>query len=113
VPTAAGRTVEGDVTFYWPSAIGSADWKGFRLSSQDEPSRRHVADVAIEEVGNLVFHVLDVGGGAPRSEVAKSVCRLIGMARTTADAEARVGKSMDTLCAQGKLTDHGSSIRLS
>lgn len=112
VPTSAGRTVEGEVTFYWPSSVVSANWNGFRLSHQDEASRRHVTDVAIEEVGNLVLHVLEVGGVAPRSEVAKSVCRMVGMARTTADAEARVGKSMDTLCSQGKLIDLGSSIRL-
>ena len=111
VPTSAGRTVEGEVTFYWPSSVDLVNWKGFRLSNQDETSRRHVSDVALEEVGNLVLHVLDVGGAAPRSEVAKSVCRLIGMARTTADAEARVGNSMDALCARGKLTDQGSSIR--
>jgi len=112
VSDSAGRTVEDGVTFYWPSAVCLPDWRGFRLSTQDEASRRHVADVAIEEVGNLVLHVLDMGGSAPRSEVAKSVCRLIGMARTTADAEARVGKAIDTVCAQGKLLDQGASIRL-
>lgn len=107
-----GRTVDGDVTFYWPASITAANWTGFKLADQDETSRRHIADVAIEEVCNLVVYVLEVGGAAPRSEIAKSVCRLIGMARTTADAEARVSKSMDLLCTQGKLINLGASIRL-
>ncbi|GCB06277.1 DUF3320 domain-containing protein [Ralstonia sp. SET104] len=112
VPRTAGRTVEDEVTYYWPSSVNVTDWNGFRLSNQEEASRRHIAEVAIEEVGNLVFHVLEVGGAAPRSDVAKAVCRLIGMARTTADSEARVGKSMDQLCAQGRLIDLGAAIRL-
>lgn len=110
-PPTAGRTDEGGVTYYWPSSVNAATWTGFRLADQDETSRRHIVDVALEEVSNLVVHVLDVGGAAPRSEVAKSVCRLIGMARTTADAEARVSKSMDLLCAEGRLVDTGTSIR--
>lgn len=112
VPPATSRTADGEVTFYWPASIDSTNWTGFRLADQNETSRRHVADVAIEEVGNLVLHVLEVGGAAPRSNVAKSVCRLIGMERTTADAESRIRKSIDLLCAQGRLTDLGASIRL-
>jgi very-short-patch-repair endonuclease len=112
VPASAGRTVEGDVTFYWPASVQTGSWTGFRLAGPEATSKRHVSDVAIEEVANLVVHVLEVGGAAPRSDVAKSVCRLIGMARTTADAEARVVKAMDLLCSQGRATDLGASIRL-
>lgn len=112
VPTSAGQTIEGEAIFYWPSSVDTAEWTGFRLANQDEASRRHIADVPIQEVSSLVLHVLEVGGAAPRQDVAKSVCRLIGMARTPADAEVRVSKSMDLLCAQGRLTELGASIRL-
>lgn len=101
VPPSVGQTIEGKVTFYWPTSDGSGAWTGFRLANQDESSRRNIAEVAIEEVSNLVMHVLEVGGAAPRSDVAKSVCRLIGMARTTADAESRVNLSIELLCSQG------------
>lgn len=111
-PSAIGRTLEGELTFYWPSSITAATWTGFRLAGPDEASRRHITDVALEEVGNLVLHVLETAGAAPRSDVAKSVCRLVGMARTTADAEARVNEAMDRLCTLGRLADIGSSIRL-
>lgn len=112
VPPSVGQTVEGKVTFYWPTSDGSGTWTGFRLANQDESSRRNIGEVAIEEVSNLVMHVLEVGGAAPRSDVAKSVCRLIGMARTTADAESRVNLSIELLCSQGRVTDTGTTIRL-
>lgn len=112
VPPSVGQTVEDKVTFYWPTSDSSGNWTGFRLANQEESSRRNVAEVAIEEVSNLVMHVLEVGGAAPRSDVAKSVCRLIGMARTTADAESRVNLSIELLCSQGKLTEAGMTIRL-
>lgn len=111
-PPSTGRVDEGGVTFYWPSSVNAATWTGFRIADQDETTRRHIVDVSLEEVSNLVLHVLDVGGAAPRSDVAKSVCRLIGMARTTADAEARASKAIDLLCNQGRLADMGTSIRL-
>lgn len=112
VPSTIGQTVDGSVIFYWPASSAAFGWKGFRIADQFEASRRHIADVAIEEVGNLVLHVLQIGGVAPKSDVAKAVCRLIGMARTTADAETRVGNAIDLLCAQGRLTELGASIRL-
>jgi hypothetical protein len=108
----SSRTIEDGVTYYWPSSVDVVNWSGFRLSNHDTASRRHITDVAIEEVGNLVLHVLEAGGAVPRSEAAKSVCRLIGMARTTVDAEARVERSIDILCAKGKIIDLGTSIRL-
>ncbi|OZB76251.1 MAG: DNA helicase [Thiomonas sp. 14-64-326] len=111
VPSDLGRTSEGGTTFYWPASVDRSSWKSFRLANNEESSRRRVDDVCIEELGNLVLHVLDVGGSAPRQDVSKSVCRLLGMARTPADAEARVQLSIDALLHLGVLADVGGSLR--
>lgn len=112
VPTTAGRTVEGASTFYWPATVNSSDWCTFRLANHEETSRRHVDDICIEELGNVVRHVLKLGGISPRQDIARSVCRLVGMARTPADAEARVGNAIDHLTRAGKIAEVNGVFRL-
>lgn len=112
LPTSVGRTIEDDTTFYWPVSFDSTAWAGFRVSNHDELSRRHINDVGIEEINNLVLYVLQASGSAPRAEVGKSVCRLIGMARVTTEAEARVSQSIDQLCAKGRLSEADTIIRI-
>jgi very-short-patch-repair endonuclease len=111
-PRELGRTTEGDATFYWPSNSNPAEWTVFREASTEEASRRKVDDVCLEELANGVLHVLGQMGSAPNTDVAKSVCRLIGMARTPADAEARVGLAISRLVENGRVATSGSLLRL-
>ncbi|MGF7133086.1 very-short-patch-repair endonuclease/DNA polymerase III delta prime subunit [Paraburkholderia sp. EB58] len=111
-PRELGRTTEGDATFYWPSNLNPAEWTVFREASTEEASRRKVDDVCLEELANGVLHVLGQMGSAPNTDVAKSVCRLIGMARTPADAEARVGLAISRLVENGRVATSGSLLRL-
>lgn len=106
------RTVEGTSTFCWPNGQEPSSWPGFRLASHEDASRRHVDDVCLEELGNLVCHVLQLGGAAPSQDVARSVCRLLGMARTPVDAVARVGIAIDRLCVAGTIVEAAGAIRL-
>ena len=112
VPASVGRTVEAATTFYWPQGQERLSWSGFRLANHENTSHRHVDDVCMEELGNLVHHVLDYGGSAPRQDVVRSVCRLLGMARTPSDAEARVGSAIDHLCKAGKVVEVPGALRL-
>lgn len=111
VPKSVRRTVEATGTFCWPHGQEPSSWSEFRLANHEDASRRHVDDVCMEELGNLVCHVLQQGGSAPRQDVARSVCRLLGMARTPADAEARVGLAIDQLCSAGKTAEVAGAIR--
>jgi very-short-patch-repair endonuclease len=97
VPNSAPCTAEGTVVFYWPVGVEPHSWSAFRIAGNTEESRRHINDICIEEIAALVKHVLHQAGGSPRQDVSRSVCRLVGMARTTAEAEARVGLAVDAL----------------
>jgi hypothetical protein len=112
VPTSRRRTKEQETTFYWPYADSAVNTFKLRVANQEAYSRRHVEEVCIEEIMGLVQHVLNLGGSAPRPDVARSVCKLLGMARTPADAEARVGLAIDALCLSGSAAEINGSIRI-
>lgn len=111
-PRELSKTSEGKATFYWPANVSPSEWTVFREASDDEASRRKVEDVCLEELENGVLHVLGQVGSAPKVDVAKSVCRLIGMARTPADAEARVGLAVARLAEKGGIAISGSVLKL-
>jgi very-short-patch-repair endonuclease len=111
-PRELGRTTDGDAVFYWPANLNPLEWKVFRAASDEDASRRKVDDVCVEELANGVLHVLGEVGSAPSTDVSRSVCRLIGMARTPADAEARVGLAISGLVEQGSIATSGGLLRL-
>jgi hypothetical protein len=65
----------------------------------------------LEEIGALVAHVLEEAGSSTRQDVARTTCRLLGMARTPADAEARVAAAIDRLIESNALIEDGAYLR--
>jgi very-short-patch-repair endonuclease len=112
VSTSVVRTTEGTTVFYWPAGAEPKAWDSFRVAGSTDESRRHVNDICLEEIGALVKHVLQQAGGSPRQDAARSVCRLVGMARTTAEAEARVGLAVDALIAGAAVVESEHGIRV-
>jgi very-short-patch-repair endonuclease len=111
VPASCVKTNEEGATFYWPAGEDPETWRKFRVASQEESSRRNVAEVSLQEIGAVEMHVLDHGGGAPSSDIARSACRLLGMARTPADAEARVVQAMELLDQMQLITEVNGIVR--
>ena len=105
--------MEGGKTFYWPTGMDPAAWADCRVADANEASRRHVDEVCMEEISALVVHVLNHAGASPRTDAARAVCRMLGMARTPADAEARVGLAVDRLVGLGVVTELDGSVRVS
>jgi hypothetical protein len=110
-PMDVGQTEEGDATFYWPGGVKPEEWKGFRSAGDDDATRRRIDDVCVQELANGVLHVLAMAGNAPKADVIKSVCRMLGMARTLADAEARVGMAVSRLVQQGLVREEMGMLR--
>ena len=111
IPHELQRTNESGVTFYWPKGVQPATWNDFRVSGHYDASRRTADEVCLEELGGLAMHVLKHAGSSPRADIARAVCRLIGMARTPADSEARVGTAVDRLVALGLASEIEGSVR--
>ena len=112
VPSDIPRTVEGEKTFYWPTCSDSGTWSDCRVADANEASRRHVDEVCVEEISGLALHVLKHAGASPRPDVSRAVCRLLGMARTPADAEARVSQALDRLVRLGMTAEIDGRIRV-
>lgn len=112
VPADIPRTVADGKTFYWPTGSDPRAWSDCRMADANEASRRHVDEVCVEEISTLVLHALKHAGASPRADVARSVCRMLGMARTPADAEARVGLAVNRLVALGAATEIDGSVRV-
>lgn len=111
-PNDAVKTCEGENTFYWPRLIEKGSGGGFRIADQAALSKRHVDDVCIEEISALVLHVLSEGGSAPRQDVARTVCRLVGMSAATASAVARAIQAIDLLKNESAVIEVGIPLRL-
>jgi very-short-patch-repair endonuclease len=111
VPSDVRRTREDEVAFYWPTGADPKAPCAIRVAGESEDSKRHVADVCAEEIAALVHHVLQSAGATPKSDLAKAVCKVLGMARTPADAEARVGAVIDGLIASRALTQADGYVR--
>jgi very-short-patch-repair endonuclease len=112
VPGEAIRTSDGGRTFYWPPGASPESWSAFRVADESELSKRHVNDVPLEEIGALVRHVLEQSGSSTRVDLARTACRLLGMARTPADAEARVDAAIERLVAAGQVKEDAGYLRL-
>lgn len=105
-------TVEGDKTFLWPVDANPAEWMDFRVSNGDESSRRHIDDVALEEIGAVMLHILDQAGGTSRQELARTTCKMLGMSRVLADAEARALLAIAQLAERGRVIVDGEQVRV-
>lgn len=112
IPARVVRTVEDDRTFYWPDGATPSGWSRFRVADSNEHSRRHIDEVALEEVAAIVRHLLEQAGSSSRQDLARTTCRLLGMARTPADAEARVVNAIEWLVTTEAAVVHGDHVRL-
>lgn len=111
VPSDRRRTHEGDLTFYWPAGTDPKTWSGFRVAGDAEDSKRHVCDICAEEVAAIVQHVLEIAGSTPRSDLSKTVCKVVGMSRTPAEADARVRAVIEGLLRARLLEESNGYVR--
>lgn len=86
--------VEGDTIFYWSELSQPAQWQEFRVAGESDESRRQLSEICSEELANLAIFILSEHGATSVSELARTICRLQKIARTTVDAEARVVRSL-------------------
>ncbi|MCF8208257.1 MAG: DUF3320 domain-containing protein [Rhodoferax sp.] len=113
LPTAASKTYENSTTFYWPKSVQPASLSHFRIADHTAASKRHIDEVCLEEISAIVLQVLHQAGSAPRQDVARSVCRLVGMSSATAPAVARVGLAIQGLRDTLRIVETDGNIRLS
>ena len=112
VPSIIRKTREGEDAFYWPQDTVPEEWAGYRVVDDTEESRRPLSEIALEEIGNLAIFLLSQHGSTSVSELARSVCRLWYIARTTTEAEARVAKALTWGRAQALIVIDKGRVRL-
>lgn len=112
VPGEAIRTTDGGKTFYWPPGTKPEGWSNFRVADDNERSKRHVSDVPLEEIGALVKHLLEQAGASSRQDLARTACKLLGMSRTPAEAEARVDAAIQRLLRSAQVREEDGYLRL-
>lgn len=112
VPRNVKRTKEGQTAFYWPVGVVPSEWRGFRVAGESEDSKRAIEDICAEELGCIVCEVLNQAGSTPSDDVARAVCRVLGIGRTSAAADARVASVIKRLLSQARLTEADGYLRL-
>ena len=111
-PASASKTYEDSNTFYWPKSVPHAYLSHFRIADDTPASKRHIDEVCLEEISAIVLQVLQQAGSSPRQDVARSVCRLVGMSSATAPAVARVVLAIRGLRDMLKIVETDGNIRL-
>lgn len=92
--TSNSRGLVGYAVFYWPAISRPAEWQEFRVAGEADDSRRPLSEICSEELANLAIFILSEHGATSVSELARTICRPQGIARTTADAEARIVRAL-------------------
>jgi len=112
LPRGAHSTEDDEEPFWWCEKQDVLTWKDFRIAGESESSRRRIYETARAEIAVIIQHVLGASGATPRDELARSVCRMVGMTRSTADAEARVLKQVRRMIGSGELAEVDGRIRV-
>jgi very-short-patch-repair endonuclease len=114
VPSSARKTQEQADTFYWPTTLPHDSLGHVRIADEAQvSSKRHIDDVCLEEISALVLHLLQQAGSSPRSQLARSVCHLVGMSSATAPAVERVVLAMRGLRNASMIIEVDEYIHLS
>ncbi|MFH0351646.1 MAG: DUF3320 domain-containing protein, partial [Chromatiales bacterium] len=111
LPNVLKVTNVGGARFYWPPTINPDEWTGFRICDGSESSRRHIEELTLQEAANLAAYILDQGGSTTRQELARSICRTIGMARVPAEAEQRALNAIFYLIEKRRAVGDGDRVR--
>jgi very-short-patch-repair endonuclease len=112
VPRLITRTTDNGVAFYWPEHANPSTWEGIRVPGSDPETRRGIDEISLEELGNAAVYVLSQQGGTSQDGLAKAVCRLLGVARTTSEAGARISRALTHGRVQTVVAIEDGSVRL-
>ena len=96
---------------YWPEDVDPSTWEGFRVPDEDPESRRAIDDISLEELGNAAAWALSQQGAMTVEGLARLVCRVFGISRTTADAQARIILALSSGAAANHIVMEGGSVR--
>lgn len=111
IPSSVRVSDSNDDRFYWPPNAIPETWAGFRISDGSESSKRHIDEIALQEIANVAIFLLEQGGSTSRGELARSVCRTVGMARIPVDAEIRADQGIALIIEQGRAAKDGERLR--
>jgi very-short-patch-repair endonuclease len=112
VPRQIARTTDNGTTFYWPEHVNPSTWDSIRVPGTDTETRRNIDEITLEELGNAAVYILTQQGGTSQDGLAKAVCRLLGVARTTAEAGARISRALTHGRVQAIVVVEDGSVRL-
>jgi hypothetical protein len=106
VPRQIVSTGDG-TTFYWPEGSNPSSWNDFRVPDDAIESRRPLDEVSLEEIRNISNFLVGQHGSMSVEGLARSLSRLLGIARTTVDAVKRVESALNLVseCAAFEITD--------
>lgn len=112
VPGQITRTTDDGVAFYWPEHANPSTWVGIRVPGSDAETRRGIDEISLEELGNAAVYILSQQGGTSQDGLTKAVCRLLGVARTTSEAGARISRALTHGRVQTVVAIEDGSVRL-
>jgi very-short-patch-repair endonuclease len=112
VPRQIVRTTDNGTTFYWPEHVNPSTWDSIRVPGTDTETRRNIDEISLEELGNAAVYILTQQGGTSQDGLAKAVFRLLGVARTTAEAGARISRALTHGRVQAIVVVEDGSVRL-
>lgn len=101
-----------DALFLWPQGVNPLTWTGFRIPGDDAESKRALDDISYEEIANVAHFLMSQHGGMSMQGLARSICRLLGISRTTAEAEARVESALLSGAAAPRFRFTGRDVAL-
>ena len=97
------KTREINKVFYWPKDINPESWKGFRVANREKDSIRHIDEISLVELGNMALFLLNEHGPISEEKLARSICRLQGIGKMSADAYKRIRQAFKRMRENGRM----------
>ncbi|MCF7853782.1 MAG: DUF3320 domain-containing protein [Candidatus Pacebacteria bacterium] len=98
------RDVSRSIRFIWPPDISPEGYLSYRVPGDDPESQRSIEQIAIEEIANAAYEVLETQLGIPAGDLARETARQLGFERTGNKIQARVMEAIMYLQERGLAT---------
>lgn len=94
-------TKMGKTNYYWPEKINPAEYKLFRVPSDDNQTRRNIEEIPCEEIKNAALYILRQQISLAEGDLAREVASLFGFHRMGVSRQQHIIKGIGLLIKSG------------
>jgi len=101
---------EADGVFLWMPTQDPESFSLFRISGENENSKRDAEDLPPQEVANAALHILDQNVSLPVVDLVRETARLLGYQRTGPMVDKAMRAGIQLLVRKGRAKEENDVV---